>query len=52
MRVWLGRPPIEEGESTIALDIFDSRPPLRTPEGGFGRMEFSLKGPEGTGFVP
>lgn len=53
IRVWLGVSPdkFSEGQSAIVLDIFDPRPPLRTPEGGFGRLDFP-QGPEGAGFAP
>ena len=50
VRIWLSSSP-EKSDKGIMLDIFDSRPPLTTPEGNFGPMDFP-KGPEGIGFAP
>lgn len=44
VRVWLGPPPQNIGKSAIVLDIFDSRPPLRTPEGSLAGCLLGRKG--------
>lgn len=53
VRIWLGGFPdeLEQWETAVVLDIFDSRPSVHLYSEGFGRLSFG-EGPEKVGFAP